>query len=177
MTKKTYSALLMIGILVSTVAAQGLSPSVRKPIADGILDVDEYSYSGTYSGMKLGASLSADRGILYLALTAPTTGWVAIGIGSLKMNGAFMVLGSVANGNPVVSEETGAGFGHRPNTGKKLIASALRESGGTTILEIALPTAAYIAGNTVQLILAYGAGDNTRTRHSGRTSVELPMLK
>lgn len=177
MTKKMCSFLILGVILVFSIAAQDLSPSARKPTADGILGADEYSFNGTYSGMKLGVSLSADRATLYLALEAPTTGWVALGLGSLTMNGAYIVLASVTNGQPVVSEQTGAGHGHSPNKEKKLAASAVRETNGTTVLEIALPAAAYASGNTMQILMSYGAADSFVVKHSVHASAELSVAK
>jgi hypothetical protein len=177
MTNKSCSIIIFCCALACSVAAQGFSPSARKPTTDGVLKADEYSFNGSYSGMKLGASLSLDGKILYLALEAPTSGWAAIGLGSLTMNGAFMVLGSVVNGSAIVSEQAGKGHGHSASTAKKLTESAVRESGGTTVLEIALPAAEYAAGSTLRLILSYGATDNTMAKHLGRAPVELSILK
>jgi len=86
--------------LMTAVSAQTLAPSALKPVADGLFGAAEYSLTGSYNGMKLGTSLSADGKTLFVALEAPTAGWVAVGLGSLKMNGAFMVLAYDKSGTP-----------------------------------------------------------------------------
>jgi len=113
-------------LLSASVYAQGLAPSASVPSADGSLGSSEYSHSALYGEMTFAASLSSDGKTLYVGLSAPTTGWAAVGLGSLKMNGAFMVLGYDDKGNAVISEETGKGHGHKPNAVKKLTAGAVR---------------------------------------------------
>ena len=177
MTKRIWSVLILGGILAFSIAAQDISPSARNPTTDGILGADEYSFNGTYSNMKLGVSLSADGKTLYLALEAPTTGWVALGLGARAMNGAFIVFGSVAKGKPIVSEQTGKGHGHRPNKENQLAASAVRETSGTTVLEIALPAATYATGNTMPILMSYSASDSFMLKHSVYASAELSIAK
>ncbi len=166
----------MIAAAVSA-GAQELSPSSAAPAADGVVKPGEYSVVVDRNGMRLGLSLSADGSTLYAAIEAPTTGWVAIGLGSLKMNGAFMVLAYDNAGEAFVSEETGAGYGHKPNPGKRLSASAVKEAGASTTLEFAVPAAGLADARTVKLILAYGKKDDRSSKHSKYASVELPIKR
>jgi len=164
-------------IAVASAGAQELRPSSAAPAADGVVSPGEYSMTMDRNGMRLGLSLSADGSTLYAAIEAPTTGWVAIGLGSLKMNGAFMVLAYDKAGEAFVSEETGAGYGHKPNTVKRLSASAVKEAGASTTLEFAVPAAGFADAQAVKLILAYGKKDDRSSKHSKYASVELPIKR
>jgi len=164
-------------LLSASVYAQGLAPSASVPSADGSLGASEYSHSALYGDMTFAASLSADGKTLYAALSAPSTGWVAVGLGSLKMNGSFMVLGYDDKGTTVISEETGKGHGHKPNPEKKLTAGAVRESGAVTVLEFALPSAGFLNDGTLKILTAYGRKDNLTSIHAKYKAFELPLVK
>lgn len=164
-------------IAVVSAGAQELRPSSAVPSADGVVKPGEYSLTTDRNGMRLGLSLSADGSTLYAAIEAPTSGWVSIGLGSLKMNGAFMVLAYDKAGEAFVSEETGAGHGHKPNTVKRLSASAVKEAGASTTLEFAVPTAGLADAQTVKLILAYGNKDDRSSRHAKHANAEIPITR
>jgi hypothetical protein len=155
--------------------SQALAPSARKPTADGVLKADEYSYLGSYAGMRLGLSVSADGKTLYVALEAQTAGWVAVGLGSQKMEGAFLVLGFEANGKATISEESGIGHFHKPNAVKKLSAGVAKETAGVTVLEFALPAAGLLGGPSLKLMIAYGAADNLMSMHTMYKPLEIPL--
>jgi len=163
--------------LMTAVSAQTLAPSALKPVADGLFGAAEYSLTGSYNGMKLGTSLSADGKTLFVALEAPTAGWVAVGLGSLKMNGAFMVLAYDKSGTPSISEQTGAGHGHKPNTVNILTAGAVKEAGGVTVLEFALPAAGFTGAASLKMLVAYGKNDNFTSIHSKFASTEITIVK
>ncbi|HOX14014.1 MAG TPA: DOMON domain-containing protein, partial [Spirochaetales bacterium] len=118
-----------------------------------------------------------DGRTLYAALEAPTTGWVSVGLGSLRMDGAFMVLGYDAAGTAAVSEETGSGRRHTPNPARILTAQAVRETAGKTVLEFALPAAPHAAGSSLKLILAYGRRDDFTSIHARYAPVEVPISR
>ena len=166
------ASLCLLIALVSPVAAQPsgqahppLKASALVPVADGIVGTGEYSWHGTFKDMKLSLSLSADNSTLHVALEAPTAGWVAVGLGSHKMNGSFMVLAYVDKGAAAISEQTGIAFGHRENKTKLLLAGAAREANGATVLEYSLPAAAYASLPSLKLIAAYGRPDNFSSKH------------
>jgi hypothetical protein len=125
--------------------------------------------------MRFGAALSADSKTLYCALEAPTGGWVSVGLGSLKMDGAYMVLAYDDAGAATISEETGKGHSHRANATKKLIASSVREAAGKTTLEFAVPAAGFITGTGLKSLIAYGKKDNLTSLHSAYGAVEVPV--
>ncbi|MBL8967784.1 MAG: hypothetical protein JNG85_12325 [Spirochaetaceae bacterium] len=168
---------LVISVLALTAAvalgAQDLVPGPGKPVADGVVAAGEYALVRELSGMKLHLSLSADGKTLGVGLVAPTKGWVAVGLGSRVMDGAFMVLAFDAGGKPSVSEQRGAGRSHSPLTGSVLGASAVKEAGESTTLEFSVPLSGLVAGGKLGLVLAYGTADNFTSRHAARVGAEL----
>lgn len=176
MKKLLVLALVCLSFSAFSVGAQSIAPSLLSPVADGIVESAEYSQSATYTGMKLSSSLSADKKTLFFALEAPTTGWVSVGLGSLKMNGAFMVLGSYENGTQLISEETGRGHSKTKNAVQKLTSGTVRELNGITVLEFAVPAAEYVGGTTLKVIMAYGKKDNLNSFHSKFDAVEFSIL-
>ena len=145
----------------------------QTPVIDGILGADEYTQTETKTGITVAANLSTDGTILYLAVQAKTTGWVAIGAGSQKMDTAFMALAYVVGITQTISEETGKGKGHSVNTGKLLTSAYVAEAGELTTLEIALPAAGFVKNKVVELIAAYGPRDNRTSIHRSRASFKL----
>ena len=143
-----------------------LKASALVPVADGVVASGEYAWQAALKDMKLSLSLSADSSTLYVALEAPTTGWVAVGLGSTKMNNSFMVLAYVDKSGAAISEQTGAGFGHKENTLNILRTKATQEANGSTILEYSLPAAAYTSWPSLKLIVAYGRSDNFTSKHA-----------
>lgn len=158
-------------------AAQTLAPSDKAPAADGTVAPGEYSYSSVQKNMTIHLSLSADGKTLHAALEAPTTGWTAVGLGSLKMDGAFLILGYDAGGAASVREDTGKGRRHAPNPNRVLSAQAVRETAGKTVLEFALPAAPHAAGSSLKLILAYGRRDDFTSTHARYAQVEVPISR
>ena len=160
---------------LAPLAAQSLEPSGKIPRADGEVAAGEYSYTSAQKDMMLHLSLSQDGKTLYAALEAPTTGWVAIGLGSLRMDGAFMVLGYNAAGQAAVREDTGSGRLHSPNADRRLTAQAVGEAAGRTTLEIALPAQPFIQAGSLKMILAYGRRDDFTSLHARYASIEAPI--
>ncbi len=173
--RKRGIAILALSLVAAALEAQVLSPTSNAPSADGLVRDGEYSFRGTYRDMTLHLSLSRDGSVLYVALEAPTPGWVAAGLGSLRMDGAFMVMAYDEAGKKVVSEETGSGRRHSPNPVRKLASQAVLESGGRTTLEFSLPAAAYISGGSLRMILAYGRRDDLSSMHARYSPAEIPV--
>ncbi|MDP2790725.1 MAG: DOMON domain-containing protein, partial [Rectinemataceae bacterium] len=170
----------MIGPLAAQPAGQAyplLKASAHVPVADGVVASGEYAWQATLKDMKLALSLSADSSTLHVALEAPTAGWVAVGLGSLKMNGSFMVLAYVDKGSAAVSEQTGIAFGHKENASKILRSQAVQEANGATVLEYSLPATAYTAWPSLKLIVAYGRPDNFSSKHVKYEVAEIGFAK
>ncbi|HQO66488.1 MAG TPA: hypothetical protein PLI66_07105, partial [Spirochaetales bacterium] len=90
--KRVVFVMVALMAAASAASAQDLVRSSAAPSVDGIAAAGEYSTWFDRSEIRVGLSLSADGSTLYVAVDAPTAGWVAVGLGSLKMDGAYMVL-------------------------------------------------------------------------------------
>jgi hypothetical protein len=172
-------------LLFALVGAEGfaqsgsLPVSVIKTVVDGVAHPNEYSFSQAFGPLTLSANRTADT--RYLAVAGKTSGWVAVGLGSLKMNGATIFMGFV-DGDGKVQFKAQAGAGHTHTDAAKsvtgtVISSAITEAGGTTILEIALKAGAYITSGqpALDLIFALGEGKSFTPVHSYRNATSLKL--
>jgi hypothetical protein len=159
-----------IALLLLMVAANVWA---QTSVADGVLGANEYARTETKANITVAASLSSDGTTLYLAVKAKTSGWVAIGAGSQKMDNTFMALAYVAGTTQTITEETGKGKSHSVNAEKLLKVAFVAEAGEFTTLEIALPASGLVKDKSVELIAAYRARDNRTSLHRGRTSFKL----
>ena len=166
-----------LGALVLTAAlasAQNLPPSGSAPTLDGVVSANEYSLSVPVGKITLSASRTADT--VYLAVSAPTTGWVSVGFGSQLMDGAELFLGYVAGGKPSFSQQLGAGHGHGQLAKQLEVRNALREAGGVTTLETAFKAGDVVGGKKeLWVLVAYGADDSFASYHLARGSVKIQL--
>ncbi len=152
-----------------------VSAQARVPVQDGIVSDGEYSHTETRSGIQVWTLLSADGSTLYLAARAPTKGWIAVGLGSSRMNDASIILGYVLpDGKQVVHEEAGKGHSHAPNAAT-VATVALRETDAGTILEAALPARGFLKDGKLSVIAAYGARDDRTSIHRARASFSFTL--
>ncbi len=172
--------LVLMILFASVVSAQNLQSVNVVPQIDGTAAPSEYPMSTLVNGMRLFASLSADRQTLYLAITAPTTGWAALGPGASRMNGALLILGYDDRSAPggLTREDTGRGWSHSPSRDKILLASAVQEIDGLTTLEIALPAERFLVKPELEIMLAYGPRDNFTGKHTayGVAKLTVPAI-
>jgi hypothetical protein len=154
-------------LILAGAYAWGQTADGSLPVLDGMLAQGEYKTVQTSNGITIAGALSADKTMLYVAVSATTQGWVAIGLGSLRMNGAFMVMAFDNAGKPSVFFEHGSGHSHAPATASD-IKTAVKETAGVTTLEIVLPASTYVKAGSLQMIAAFGTKDNIRTMHAGR---------
>jgi hypothetical protein len=108
---------------------------------DGKIDKDEYRHSFTDPVTGIMVFWQADSFNLQAALKSPGSGWLAIGLGSGKMNGADMIIGFKDGAGQWVAEEHlgKAFFRHAPVEKPKLAAGKAAAAEGRTILEFILP--------------------------------------
>jgi hypothetical protein len=129
------TGVMMLSLLLLTAGSACALPTVDGRVTDG-----EYSRSIPLMYGDVTVYYQADeRGGLYLAVTAPTTGWVGIGLGSAVMDGARIFMGSIKDGTPVFSEQVGEGHSHRPAPDRAADRYALVQEGGKTTLELHVP--------------------------------------
>jgi hypothetical protein len=155
---------------VEATAQASLSPSAKLPKLDGIIGSGEYAYETTVNGMKLGATLGTD-GMLYLAVQAPTSGWVSVGTGGLIMNGSRLYFGAVQDGKSVFAEMTGAGHGAVPAKTTVVKKWAVASAGGATTLELVLNSSDAVWKGAVNSIFAYSNAPDFRMRHRDQGSI------
>jgi hypothetical protein len=168
-------AVLAFCLASMALAAQQISivPDTATPKADGSVAAGEYQASAKAGQATVQASLGSD-GLLYLAFSAPTKGWVALGTNSLRMDGASMYMGFDA-GTPQFTEQTGSGHSHKPSSGQTAKAWAVKTSGAETTLELVLPAEAAVSGGKLKLIWAYGRNADFRSPHAARGSLEIAV--
>lgn len=152
----------VIAIAFALAGAHAFSQAV-----DGVIAPDEYAFSQTKNGITVGARLSADGKTLYVGVRAKTAGWVGIGLGSPKMDGAFMLFGYVTASGQTATEQTGKGHTHSVNP-STIATIKMTESDGFTTLEAALPAGSLVRSGKLDLIAAFGIRDDDRSLHAGR---------
>ena len=155
--------LIMAAVLATAALRLGADP-----VVDGRADPGEYAHSQTLMGGKLVLSWQAGPdGGLYLAVSAHTTGWAAVGLGSAKMEGSVIYIGSVgADGTPAFSEDAGRGHGHSPAALKTADQHAVGFDEGWTTVEVHVPADALPGkGPGIPFIVAYAGSRDITTWH------------
>lgn len=161
--------------------AKALATTTNKTVVDGVVNPAEYSFSQDFGELSLYANRTADA--LCFGLVGNTTGWVSVGLGSLKMDGSTMFIGFVgSDGKVQFKPQAGSGHSHKdpaPDVAASIISYALKEAGGKTTLEIALKPAAYIkaAQSALQVIYAEGTEKSFKPRHMFRGALSIPLAK
>jgi hypothetical protein len=165
--KKTILMFSIIALLFTgfTAGAQVANPALgigtAKPTLDGVVQASEYPVTVPTGKQTIWLSRTADT--LYVAVSADTTGWVAVGFGSLKMDGALMLMGFVgADGKAQAKLQKGSGHSHGDVTSDALVQFAMKEQWGKTVLGAALKVSSIIGTNAKRLpmIWAFGGGNN-----------------
>jgi hypothetical protein len=165
--KRTSIASVLLLAAALALGAQGqVAKAAKAPSVDAAVDKGEYALSFSKSGMDFSFALSPDGTKLYAAIEAPTAGWVSLGLGSLRMNGAWMVMGQDKGGKAVVTEQVGKGHGHSDALSAKVLESAVKTTGKRTVMEFAVLAADFVKDGKVDLIYASG-GDGFASFHTG----------
>ena len=173
-------ALVVILALVGAAGfAQSLSVTTGKPVIDGVVKTGEYSFTQQFDSLTLYANRTKD--LLSLAIVGDTTGWVSVGLGSLKMDGATIFIGFVgADGKVQFKPQMGSGHRHTDTTkavSDTVTAYAMKEADGKTTLEFSVTPAAYIKSGQTTLDVIYAVGEDKSfvPRHSSRGSISLKL--
>ena len=152
-----------------------LTKSDSIPTIDGSVGASEYQYSSALtSSITVHATLGSDDS-LYLAVEAPTSGWVAIGVGGLVMNGSRLFLGAIQDGKAAFIEKTG--IGHFYSDAKELIVKkwAVTTNGNHTVLELSLPSSAALSKGQIKAIFAYSNSPSFTRKHAAHASLALKV--
>jgi hypothetical protein len=162
-------------------SSTALGISASAPAVDGVVNQGEYAYSKDFGALALSASRTADS--LFLAVVGKTAGWVAVGIGAQKMDGATIFIGFVdKDGKVQLKPQVGQGHTHKDTTqdvASTVSASAMKETGGATTLELALKSDAYVAKgqDSLDLIVAVGPDDSFSPRHTFRAPLSIKLAR
>ena len=115
-------------------------------------------------------SLAGDD--LTITIEAETKGWIAVGLGSSRMDGSEMFIGYNKDGEAFFEEHLGKGHSHKKTAGQRPVEYTVIESGGKTLMEFTVAKSDFISGSAGELpvIIAYGARDNFTSMHRYRDS-------
>jgi hypothetical protein len=162
-------------------SSRALGISASAPAVDGVVNQGEYAYTKDFGSLSLSVSRTADS--LFLAVVGKTAGWVAVGTGAQRMDGAAIFIGFVdKDGKVQFKPQVGQGHSHKDSTQEAtstIAASAMKETGGATTLELALKSDAYVmkGQDALDLILAVGPDDSFSPRHTFRTALSVKLAK
>jgi hypothetical protein len=151
---------------------------------DGKIDKQEYQNYFTDPATGIMVFWQADSFNLQAALKSPGSGWLAIGLGSEKMNGADMVICfKDQDGKWQVEEHLGkAFFRHAPVEKPKLAAGKAATAEGRTILEFIMPLKLSNGqkiepGKNFPFLLAYHKDRVKFSKHTKKSSNVLIMSR
>ena len=150
--------------------------------ADGLISEGEYPHKTEVAGVEF--HWSNDDSYLYAAMSAETSGWVAVGFDPEdRMKGANYVLGYVKDGEVFIQDMFGVkptGPGSHPPDEElggtnDILKYAGREEGGLTVIEFKIPLDSsdqydkpLRSGGSYDLITALGPSDDFASRHVSR---------
>lgn len=150
-------------------------------------DAGEYQHALDIGKMNIAWSVDGDQ--LGVKMSAPTTGWVAVGFNpSSKMKDADIIIGYVKKGTVTVKDEFGtAATQHKSDSSvggtENVTVIGGTEEAGVTSIEFSIPLKSGDAkdsaldpnGDTV-VIVAYGPErDSFRTKHKFRDTVTVNL--
>jgi hypothetical protein len=183
-SSRLISVLLVLFVFVGAASfaqVKTLSVTTNKTVVDGVVNPNEYSVSQDFGQMSLYVNRTADA--LSVAVVGSTTGWVAIGLGSLRMDGSTILMGYVdAAGKVAFKPQAGQGHTHQDagqDVQSTVISYAIKEAGGKTTLEVALKPSAYIKTGQSELDLIYAQGneDSFTPKHMFRGAVAIKLAQ
>jgi hypothetical protein len=133
---------------------------------DGVIKPGEYSYTKRAGDMTLYANWSS--GALYFGLEAETEGWVSVGFGSRRMDGAHIIIGFSDGNRGVLKEQTGMGHKH-PDTDARYVQDYdVVEEAGVTTMEFVVDAAEVLGSiDNLPVIMAFGSTDALSMYHGG----------
>lgn len=168
--------------------AQQPAQAASMPRVDGAVDPAEYRHELLVDDFALRWSNDGEH--LYVAMQAPTTGWVAVGLDpDNRMQGASFILGAVVDGKAVISDAFGmapVGPNHPEDTelggAVDVVAFAGAEANGLTLIEFQIPLDSgdkydkpLAPGETYPVLVAFSSGDQFTAMHAFRAATEITL--
>ncbi len=169
------AALMFVGALSF---AQSLGVGTAKPLVDGVIKSGEYGYTKNFGQVTLYFQRTSDA--LFIGVVGKTSGWVAVGLDSQRMDSAPIFIGFVVDGKAQFKTQIGSGHTHRDSDAEiagSVVSSAMKEEGGNTVLELELKSSPYISKDQkeLQVIYAMGSSDVFTQQHSTRGAMKVPL--
>jgi hypothetical protein len=174
-------AVLLLVLAAGAAGAQEAPPvlvlSTGRTDADGVISPDEYTLTVTLP--RAVVSLKWSEQTLCVGVTAPTAGWVALGLGSRKMDGALIVMGYRKGDLAQLKIQKGAGHGHGDTPSDAMLSYAVGEKGVSTTVEVVLKAGSVVAaGQTgLDMIIAFGATDSFAGFHRWRSPLSVSLAR
>ena len=133
------------------------------------------SAQNTVDFSKADLEWSLADGELTVSITANTKGWVAVGLGSSRMDGAAMFIGFEKNGETYFEEHLGKGHSHKIVSAPRPVEYSVSESDGITSMEFTVAASDFITAGTdnLPIIIAFGARDSFTSFHRYRDSGQI----
>ncbi len=144
---------------------------------DAVIAAGEYSLAIDLAKAKVSLLWTEDT--LAIAVTAETKGWVAVGLGSRRMDQAVIFIGYVTGDQAQMKIQKGAGHSHGDLDLQAMSAYAVAEKGKKTTLELALKAPFFIAPDQTELdlIVAFGGSDSFSGYHRYRTPLNVALQR
>ena len=164
-----------VALLVTAAAQDRLIVSGVGASIDGVISQDEYGLSIEMRRATL--YLNRTEEVLSVAVQSELDGWVAVGLGSQRMDEASIYIGYVQSGQGVFASQIGRGHGHSDSRVAQPIAFELKEDRSGTVLELSFPAGAFLSAgsNRLALIVACGKRDDLSSYHSMRRGIEIDL--
>jgi hypothetical protein len=157
-----------------------------KPMIDGVIIEDEYD--DKYTIEEIEVYIKNDEDFIYIGLSSPGIGWVAIGFSPVEIHlGADFFFGAVIDGDTQVSDQYGSEqYNHQPDTSlggtNDIVEYAGYENSGTIIeLKIKMNSGdAYDvfleSGKAYSIMIAYHkTDDDFQIRHTARFQLTISL--
>ncbi|HIP99934.1 TPA: hypothetical protein EYH33_05295 [Candidatus Bipolaricaulota bacterium] len=160
----------------------GLPGFPQPPVPDGAVGEGEYPHAAKAAGVEF--YFLNGTVILFGALRAPGTGWVAVGFDpDFRMQGADMVFAWVDDDGATVEDHYGSGpTSHRRDEISHILLAAGGEAEGVTTVEFVKPLSSgdpedkpLERGKTYTVILAYHRSYDGFRRHTARGRAEITL--
>jgi hypothetical protein len=147
------------------------------PQVDGVVSPREYSLAARADTMEL--NLLWTTSTLFIAVSGQTSGWVAVGLGSTEMDGSVMYIGFVTRDSMQLKVQQGDRHGHNDIGTNAPVQYFLRETGGQTVLELALKTSDFIPNGQkkLDLIIAMGGSDSFLSMHKAKAGFTVSLTR
>ncbi|MDC7228038.1 MAG: DOMON domain-containing protein [Spirochaetales bacterium] len=138
--------------------------SATAAIAENTIDLDKADFEWILDGDDLTISISAE-----------TKGWIAVGLGSSRMDGSTMFFGFVKNETVYFEEHLGKGHSHKKTEVQRPVVYELSEVNGITSMSFTVSKSDFAGSgsNSLPVIVAWGTRDSFTSLHRYRDAAEI----